>query len=232
MSSRVPYREDAVAMTRQAWVWALLPAIVTVVILLYTPFPHWISGQRPAALSALSICVVIVPPFVELLTAGIAFFDCWLPGIRVTDAEVRIGNCRGAERRRRKSKPPAPVSPLWRTMFAEFAVPADAIRSARIVEREPLRIRVARAWRTRRDATPRRRNLVGLISPFSGAALELRVDLARARLPALPSYVHSGFANHRTGGFYVVTDRWTISTRQIEQLGDALRAAGIPVEQP
>jgi hypothetical protein len=232
VSRLLPYREDAVGLTRLAWAWAVLPAIVTVVILLFTPFPKWIGEHNAPALSTFSIFVVILPPFVAFLTAGIAVFHCWLPGIRVTDAEVRIGNCKGAERRRQKGKPPARVSPRWRTTFVEFAVPVDAIRSARIIPRESLRCRVRQAWSHRGEAPPRRRNLVGLVSPFSHTVLELRVDLARAHLPDVPPHIFSQLANHRTNRYFVLTDSWTISTRRADQLRDALEAAGIPAEQP
>lgn len=214
------------------WAWAVLPAVLTVVILVFTPFPAWMS-KRDSALSTLGIVVVVLPPFVEFLSAGVAFFHGWLPGIRVSQTEVRIGNCRGAERRQRKGRAPARVSPRMRTMLVEFAVPVEAVRSARVVEREPwLRVRLPRAWRGRREAASRRRNLAEFITPFARTVLELRVDLARAQLPELSPYIRNQFVNSPTSRFYVLTDRWTISTRRPAQLRKALQAAGIPVEQP
>lgn len=210
MTDALPYAEDAVGLTRRVWACLLPVPVAQAVVTALAPVAVW-STTLGAAVALEVFAVVLV-------------VDCAVRGIRVTPTEVRMGGCRRAERLRHQGKPAPRVRRPQSRFRAEFAVPVDAVRSARVLDR-------AEAARLpRRTGAGRRQGVADLRTPLADAVLELRVDLARARVPALPGTTVEQLAVYPTSRRYVLTDRWLIATRRPAELRAALAAAGIRLD--
>jgi hypothetical protein len=216
-SDPLPYAEDAVGLTWRIWALTIIPVLVQVLITVFAPIPVWGTTLGGA------------------LTAEVFAFtyvhQCRIAGIRITEAEVRIGGCRRGEKLRRQGKqPPTVINPQFR-LRSEFVVPVDAVRSARVVGRDGFSSLPHGVDTPRRRGRSRRRiGLAQLLSPLANAALSLDVDLSRAQAPGLSPYVFEQLTVRRTSGSYALTDQWTVATRRPAELKEALAAAGIPVD--
>lgn len=208
---RLPYAEDGVGLTWRLGVALVAPVAVGVLVVLTAPVS--VSSAIIGALTA-----------VEIVLLALAW-GAWTRGIRVTTTEVRIGGCRDDDRRRARVLPPRRVRLPQLRGHGVFAVPMDATRAARVVEHAQLR---------QLDADPesvelrqrRRRSMGDLRLPFANAVLELRVDLARATVPAMPTRTFEQLGVYRTSQRWVQTDRWLVPTRRPSERRAALAEAG------
>lgn len=210
----VRYAEDAVGLTWPVKLLWLPPVVIAVVTVLFTPSPVW-SGVVGGAAALVIFALTYL-------------HQCWLDGIRVTATEIRIGGCRKTDARRRKGRgEPQRIDPRMRHRI-EFVAPLDAVRAVSIVgpaefAGTPKRLDPLPGSRRTRPAS-----LGNLRSRWAAAALVLDVDLARAQVPALRMY-YEQLGPHRSTSSFVLTDRWSIATRQPDRLRQALADVGLTV---
>ncbi|HEX3907083.1 MAG TPA: hypothetical protein VHW92_04045 [Mycobacteriales bacterium] len=210
------YAEDRVGLTARVWACVAAPILVQLVVCLTTPVSVW--GAVLGGTAALEVFALVL------------VHQCWETGIRVTAAEVRIGGCRRAERLAAKGRAPKSVVDPHFRLRTQFRVPIRAVRSARVLRRPqfdelPGKV-ITPAGQGR---AVKRFGFVDLVSPLASAAALLEVDLERADMPAMSTYLVERLAPTRSTSRYLVTNRWTVATRHPEALSDALTRVGIPV---